>query len=55
MMRCNVFGVFVLGVAMGGAAVMAMAASDPSIRQRMCCKARYAGRKAMRTAERWMR
>ena len=55
MMRCNVFGVFLLGAAMGGAAAMAMAAADPAIRHRMCCKARHAGRKAMRTAEHWMR
>ena len=55
MMRCNVFGVFLLGSALGGAAAMALAASDPAIRHRMCCRARYAGKKAVRTAERWMR
>lgn len=54
-MRCNVFGVFILGAALGGAAAMAFAAADPAIRHRMCCKARHAGRKAVRTAEHWMR
>ena len=55
MMRCNVFGVFILGAAIGGAAAMAAAAADPAIRHRMCCKARHIGKKAMRTAGHWMR
>jgi len=55
MMRCNVFGVFLLGAVMGGAAAMACAAADPAIRHRMYCKARCYGRKAVRTAEHWMR
>ncbi|MBQ4089831.1 MAG: hypothetical protein IJC56_08130 [Clostridia bacterium] len=54
-MKCSVFGVFLLGAALGGASAMALAASDPAIRHRMYCKARYCGRKAMRTAEHWMR
>ena len=53
-MKCNALGVFMLGAAMGGAAAMMMAAADPAIRHRMYCKARRAGRKAMRTAEHWM-
>lgn len=55
MMKCNTLGVFLIGVIMGGAAAMAAAAADPAIRHRMYCKARRAGRRAVHTAESWMR
>ena len=54
-MRCNTLGVFVIGAVLGGAATAAIAVSDPVVRHRMCCKARKASRKAIRTAENWMR
>ena len=53
-MKCNTIGVFAFGAMFGGAAAMMMAAADPAIRHRMYCKARRAGRKAMRTAGHWM-
>lgn len=54
-MKCNVLGVFVLGAALGGATAMTMAAADPAMRRRMCCKAKCACRKAMRAAGRWVK
>ncbi len=54
-MKCNVLGVFMLGAALGSAAAMAMAASDPAIRHRMCSKAKCAGRKAVRAAGHWVK
>lgn len=54
-MKCNVLGVFVLGAALGGAAAMSIVAADPAMRHRMCCKAKCAGRKAVRAAGHWVK
>lgn len=54
-MKCSVLGVFALGATLGGAAAMAVAASDPAIRRRMCGKAKCMGRRVVRTAGSWVK
>lgn len=54
-MKCNVFGVFALGAALGGAVAIGVAAMDPAMRRRMHVKAARACRCGMHKAEQMFR
>ena len=46
-MKSHVWSALAVGMALGGAAALSLAAMDPAIRRRMCRKARCIGGKAM--------
>ena len=50
-MKCHIWNVLALGMALGGAAVITVAATDPVTRRRMCRKARCIGDRVMEFCE----